>query len=64
MSNPDPFWSGPTGFITELVKKDFLDASNCAAYLCGNKFMIEDVSKILMERGCPEERIYTEKYGK
>jgi len=26
--------------------------------------MIEDVSKILMERGCPEERIYTEKYGK
>jgi acetyltransferase len=64
VSNPDPFWSGPTGFITELVKKDFLDASNCAAYLCGNKFMIEDVSKILMERGCPEERIYTEKYGK
>jgi len=64
VNNPDPNWNGPTGFITELVKKDFPDASKCAAYLCGNKFMIEDVSKILTERGCPKERIYTEKYGK
>ena len=64
VNNPDPKWDGPTGFITELVKKDFSDASKCSAYLCGNKFMIEDVSKVLIERGCPEERIYFEKYGK
>jgi len=64
VNTPDPSWKGPTGFITELVKKDFPDVSKCSAYLCGNKFMVEDVSKLLIERGCPEERIYTEKYGK
>lgn len=64
VNNPDPNWNGPTGYITELVKKDFSDASKCSAYLCGNKFMVEDVTKVLLERGCSEERIYTEKYGK
>jgi len=64
VNNPDPNWNGPTGFITELVRKDFPDASKCSAYLCGNKFMIEDVSKLLTDNGCPSERIYTEKYGK
>lgn len=63
VNNPNPNWSGPTGFITDLVKKDFTDTSRCSAYLCGNKFMIEDVSNLLSERGCPKERIYTEKYG-
>lgn len=64
VNNPDPKWNGPVGFITELVKKDISNASKCSAYLCGNKFMIEDVSKVLIEKGCSEERIYTEKYGK
>jgi NAD(P)H-flavin reductase len=63
VNNPDPNWEGPTGFITALVEKDFPDASKCSAYLCGNKFMVDDVSRLLIERGCPEERIYTEKYG-
>lgn len=64
VNNPDPKWDGPIGFVTDVVKNDFPDASKCSAYLCGNKFMIEDVSKVLIERGCPEERIYFEKYGK
>ena len=64
VNNPDPKWDGPIGFVTDIVKNDFPDASKCSAYLCGNKFMIEDVTKVLIERGCPEERIHTEKYGK
>ena len=63
VNNPDPNWDGPTGYITELVKKDFPDTSKCSAYLCGNKFMVEDVSKVLLERGCPRKDIY-KKYGK
>lgn len=63
INNPNPAWTGPTGFITELVSKDYPDASTCAAYLCGNKHMIENVSNLLTERGCPEERVYTEKYA-
>ena len=59
---PDANWKGRVGFITELVKNDVPDASRAAAYLCGNKFMIEDVTKLMLERGCPAERIYTEKF--
>ena len=60
--NESAKWKGATGFITPLVKNDFPDASKCAAYLCGNKFMINDVTKVLMANGCPAERIYFEKY--
>lgn len=54
-------WNGPTGFITEQLKNDFPDASKCAAYMCGNKFMITDATKILTDNGCSSERIYFEK---
>ena len=63
VNNPNPKWNGPTGFITDLVKKDYPDTSKCSAYLCGNKIMVEDVSKLLTERGCPKDRVYSEKYG-
>jgi acetyltransferase len=54
-------WKGPTGFITTLVKEDYPDASKCSAYMCGNKFMISDATKILVDNGCPAQRIYFEK---
>lgn len=64
IKDPDERWKGPTGFVTDLIKKDYPDASKSSAYLCGNKFMVEAVSKVLMDNGCPREKIYTEKYGK
>lgn len=60
--NKNTKWKGATGFITPLVKKDFPDASKCSVYMCGNKFMIGDATKILTDNGCPKERIYFEKY--
>lgn len=57
----DKSWRGDSGFITEFLSKDFPDASSCAAYLCGNKAMITEATNILLARGCPKERIYTEK---
>lgn len=63
VNNPNPEWKGATGFITELVRKDYPDASKCAAYLCGNKFMVADVTKLLTDNGCPPEKVCTEKYG-
>ena len=60
--NKSTKWKGATGFITPLVQKDFPDASKCSAYLCGNKFMISDVTKVLTDAGCPKDRIYFEKY--
>lgn len=60
--NPDPRWTGATGFITPILKQDFPDAKNCAAYMCGNKFMTVDCTKVLVDAGCPPERIYSEKF--
>jgi NAD(P)H-flavin reductase len=60
--NKSDTWTGPEGFITTLLKEDFPDASKCSAYLCGNKFMIADSTKILLDNGCSEQRIYFEKY--
>ena len=59
---PDNSWQGYRGFITNLLSQDISDASDCAVYLCGNQDMITDATKILMDKGCPKIRIYTEKY--
>lgn len=63
VNNPHPDWKGAAGFITELVKRDYADTSKCAAYLCGNKYMIADITNLMVERGCPKERVYMEKYA-
>jgi NAD(P)H-flavin reductase len=62
LSKPDETWQGQVGHITEFVKKDFPNANDCSAYLCGNKQMIEQASEILLSRGCKKERIYSEKF--
>jgi len=59
---PNETWKGHTGFITDLIAKDFPDASRCAAYLCGAKPMIDSVTKLLIDNKCPKERIYMEKF--
>ncbi len=62
LSKPTPNWTGLSGHLTDFLKQDFPDASQCSAYLCGNKDMMEESTKILLENGCPQERIYSEKY--
>lgn len=60
----EPLWGyqGYKGYITELLKNDLVDGSEMSAYLCGNKNMILDCINILLEKDCPKERIYTEKF--
>ncbi len=62
VKNPHEKWSGAVGFINDLIKKDHPDARDCSAYLCGSPLMIEAATKILLENGCPQDRIYSEKY--
>ena len=62
VEKPNKKWKGHTGFINELVKNDYPDASNCSAYLCGSKFMIKDTKNILLDNGCAPARIYTEQF--
>jgi acetate---CoA ligase (ADP-forming) len=59
---PNDNWNGAKGFITELLKRDVPNATECAAYLCGHRAMISDAHDILLANGCPEERIYTERF--
>jgi acetyltransferase len=62
LSKPGDSWTGYTGHLTDYVKKEFADASNCSAYICGNKSMVDEAAKILSQAGCPADRIYQEKY--
>jgi len=58
---PEDHWSGPTGFIHEVVRDDYLkDHPNPAAveyYLCGPPMMIKACRKMLAQSAVPEEHI-------
>ncbi|OGH09726.1 MAG: hypothetical protein A2152_03895 [Candidatus Levybacteria bacterium RBG_16_35_6] len=62
LSRPNETWQGQIGHITDYLKKDFPDATNCTAYICGNKQMLDDATDILISKGCPKEKIYSEKF--
>jgi acetate---CoA ligase (ADP-forming) len=62
LSKPDEAWHGQVGHVTDILKQELPDASDCSAYLCGNPNMIDEASTILKEKNCPEERIYQEKF--
>jgi acetyltransferase len=62
LSQPEAGWQGETGHLTEAIKRDFPDASKFSVYLCGNKPMTEEAKKLLLECGCPKERIYEEQF--
>ena len=62
LSKPPSEWTGFSGHITDLLKQDFPDSSQCSAYLCGSKAMIEESTNILLESGGPKDKIYSEKY--
>lgn len=58
---PGENWQGEVGYLTELIKKDIPDASGYTAYLCGSKTMAAEAAALLLERGLPRERIYSER---
>jgi len=62
LSQPTEKYAGLKGHITDFFSRDFPEMANCSAYICGNNGMIEESIKLLMNNGCPKERIYTEKF--
>lgn len=63
LSQPTPEWTGNSGHLTDYLQKEFPDASHCSAYICGNKPMIAEAKQILIDNGCPPERIYQEQFA-
>lgn len=60
LSKPGEKWSGLSGHVTDFIRKDFSQAQDFSAYLCGNKNMTEEAKALLLESGCPKNRIYKE----
>jgi len=62
LSKPNDGWQLCWGRVTDCLRRDIEDASSWSAYLCGNNNMLDDVRKLLIERGMSEEKIHTEKF--
>ena len=61
LSQPHPEWTLSTGRVTDLVlAHEFRPATGF--YLCGRANMIQDVSKILTEKGVSPTNIHVEKF--
>jgi phenol hydroxylase P5 protein len=64
----DSAWSGPRGYVHEVLKSQFPGAAGAAdfrghkAYLCGPPPMIEACIKTLMQGRLFDKDIYTEKF--
>jgi CDP-4-dehydro-6-deoxyglucose reductase len=57
-----PDWKGLKGRVTEPIDK--LDIKRPTEfYLCGNPAMIKSVKELLLGKGFPPDKIYTESYG-
>lgn len=62
---PEDHWDGPTGFIHEVLKREYLnshpDPAQIEYYLCGPPAMIRAATKMLRELGVvPSQIAYDE----
>jgi Na+-transporting NADH:ubiquinone oxidoreductase subunit F len=64
---PDDEWSGPTGFIHEVLYthllKDHPEPEECEYYLCGPPMMIKALVRMLDDLGVPQENILFDDFG-
>lgn len=61
LSRPSEGWMGEKGYITKFIQS--MDKpKKSSVYLCGNPNMINDAKKLLLEKGVPPEKIYTESF--
>jgi propane monooxygenase reductase subunit len=58
----DAEWDGETGLITDVVDRMEDDLTEVDAYLCGPPPMVDAAIALLERRGCPESRIYFDKF--
>jgi propane monooxygenase reductase subunit len=61
-SNEETGWSGEAGLITDVVDRMEGDLTEVDAYLCGPPPMVDAAIALLERRGCPESRIYFDKF--
>ncbi|MBI4065558.1 hypothetical protein HY409_04305 [Candidatus Gottesmanbacteria bacterium] len=60
VSQPTGTWQGRVGRVTDFVTKEEANFTQSEFYLCGNREMIYDMRKQLVEKSVPEEQIKSE----
>jgi len=64
---PDDNWQGPTGFIHDVLREQYLDGhaapDDCEYYLCGPPMMVAAVNKMLSGLGVEPENILFDDFG-
>jgi propane monooxygenase reductase subunit len=55
-------WAGEAGLITDVVDRMEEDLTDVDAYLCGPPPMVDAAIALLERRGCPESRVYFDKF--
>jgi len=60
-------WNGATGFIHEIVEKQFMqvinDTDQCDYYLCGPPLMLRATFAMLQKAGVPSNQIFADDFG-
>jgi ferredoxin-NADP reductase len=59
---PPEGWDGHTGRIDASLL-DGTDLDSATAFVCGSNGFVEAASRLLLEAGCPPNRIRTERFG-
>jgi Na+-transporting NADH:ubiquinone oxidoreductase subunit F len=64
---PEDHWTGPKGFIHQVVQRDFLDKhpapEDCEYYLCGPPQMLAATMKMLADMGVERSNILYDDFG-
>ncbi|MFH1371460.1 MAG: 2Fe-2S iron-sulfur cluster binding domain-containing protein [Planctomycetota bacterium] len=55
-------WDGEVGLVTEAIKRNMKNVSECEAYLCGSPGMIDASIKVIKELGMSEDKIFYDKF--
>jgi NAD(P)H-flavin reductase/ferredoxin len=62
-SEPGDDWTGPTGFVTDLIGADTLpEPAGTDVYLCGPPAMIDAARAAVQALGVPARRVFAEKF--
>ncbi|HKK16260.1 MAG TPA: CDP-6-deoxy-delta-3,4-glucoseen reductase, partial [Gammaproteobacteria bacterium] len=59
---PEDHWHGRTGFVHASVLEDYADLSSFDVYACGPPPMVHAVRDTFLERGLPEDRLYSDSF--
>ena len=62
LSKPPVNWPFCSGYVSHCVDTHHKDFSGVGAYLCGSGKMVDDMKKLLLEKGLAKEHIHTEEF--